>query len=545
MKAVVKTDQPSISEVSPQEKPQIVRTGKQLHEVAQEALDALKAGNDPPSLLVRSGELVRLISDESGRPRVEALSDAALRGRLTRAADFFRCNEGGSLSPIDPPVGVVRDIMALGEWSFPGLAGVVEVPVLRPDGTILSDVGYDPVSRLFYLPSGQFEIPPIPSEPTQADIAAAVAVVDEAIGEFPYETPASKSNAIAALLTPIVRPAISGPVPLALLDAPQQGTGKSLLSSVIALVATGRPNAMMAAPNNDEEWRKRITATLYSGTNVITIDNIEGQLKAPSLANVLTAEVWTDRILGRSEAIELPQLATWLATGNNIRLGGDLQRRAYWIRLDAKSGTPWLGREFKHSNLKGWVGENRGRIIGALLTLARAWFAGGRPRATSPVLGSYESWSITIGGILEHAGVRAFLGNLQALYEVADDEAVEWEEFLGGLGAHFQGKTFTTADVVKVLEASPGLKEKVPEELAHTWANSNKSASLPRRLGKAFSARDGRRHGRTEVRVEAAGQAGNAKKWLIAANATGREPLVFAPADPDPDSLGFPECLAA
>jgi len=40
--------------------------------------------------------------------------------------------------------------------------------------------------------------------------------------------------------------------------------------------------------------------------------------------------------LGRTEmAKDLPQRATWMATGNNLHVGGDLARRCYWIRLDA------------------------------------------------------------------------------------------------------------------------------------------------------------------------------------------------------------------
>jgi integrase len=139
-------------------------------------------------------------------------------------------------------------------------------------------------------------------------VKSALAVIDEVLGEFPYDTEASKANAIAALLTPVLRPAIQGPVPLALLDAPQQGSGKSLLANVIGLVATGRPIAMMAATESEEQWRKRITGTLYSGASVITIDNLESQLKSASLANALTSEIWRDRVLGRTEASDQFQM---------------------------------------------------------------------------------------------------------------------------------------------------------------------------------------------------------------------------------------------
>jgi hypothetical protein len=301
------------------------------------------------------------------------LRDAALKGRIGRVADFFRYGPGGSLVAIQPPNAVVRDIESLGSWDFPALAGVVEVPVLRPDGTVLDQPGYDQETRLYYHPAQGLQVPLIPDDPSPADIETAADLLADVLHDFPFEDDASRANAFAAMITPILRPAINGPLALALLDAPQQGTGKSLLASTIALIATGRPASMMAAPDSDEEWRKRITATLYSGANVINIDNIEGQLKAPSLASALTSEIWRDRMLGRSETLELPQRATWLATGNNIRLGGDLQRRSYWIRLDAKSATPWLDRKFKHPNLAEWVLENRGRIVAAILTLARAW----------------------------------------------------------------------------------------------------------------------------------------------------------------------------
>jgi hypothetical protein len=504
-----------LNEIVPATRPKIITTGKQLREQTEAVLHAMYAANVPPSVFVRAGELVRLVPDENGRPKVIALRDASLRGRMARVADYYRLGKGGVEIAIPPPSPVVSDITALGQWAFPGLAGVTEVPVLRENGSILTEAGYDTVSRLFYWPAEGMDVPPIPSHPSAAEIQAAREIIEEALGEFPYDSDASKANAIGTLLTPIVRPAIHGPVPIALLDAPQQGTGKSLLSSVIAITATGRPGAMMAAPDNDEEWRKRITATLYSGPSVITIDNIEGQLKAPSLANALTAEVWKDRILGRSESIELPQLATWMATGNNIRLGGDLQRRAFWIRLDAHSGTPWLGRTFKHPDLKAWVLENRGKIIGALLTLARAWFVAGQPTAKSPILGSYESWSRTIGGILEHAGVHGFLGNLEALYNHADEEAAEWEAFLLSLAGHFRGRDFTTAALGRDLESLPALVAELPGNLEEAWAKRNSGVSLPKRLGKAFSGLKERRFGESEVRIVPAGKAGHVQKWKV------------------------------
>ena len=250
-------------------------------------------------------------------------------------------------------------------------------------------------------------------------------------------------------MTPLIRQAIRGVVPIALIDAVNQGTGKSLLSDVVSLIPTGRTASMATMPGSEEEWRKRFTSELHAGTTLVFIDNIAGRLDSPTLASVLTAWTWKDRWLGVNKMIEVPNRATWIGNGNNIQLGGDMQRRAYWIRLDAKSSTPWRGREFRHPDLIRWVIENRGRLIAALLTLARAWYACDRPVSGVKRLGRFEEWSEIVTGVLGLAGVTGCLENLQEMYDTVDEESAEWERFLRALESRFGSKPFTTADVVQ------------------------------------------------------------------------------------------------
>ncbi len=49
--------------------------------------------------------------------------------------------------------------------------------------------------------------------------------------------------------------------------------------------------------------------------------------------------------------------------------------------------------DFRHPRLLAWVGENRGRILPAALTLLRAYVAAGRPVQRLPGFGSFEEWS--------------------------------------------------------------------------------------------------------------------------------------------------------
>ena len=494
-------------------RPTIVFSNRQLSDVTEEAVAALQSSNSPPVLFVRTGQIVRVRNDEDHRPIIDIVGESELRARLAFVSDAVRF-AGRSANPLNcsPRRDVIQNILAAGEWPFPPLQGIAESPVLRPDGTILSTPGYDEKTRLLYLPALGLDVPEISQEPTQGDVAASIEVLEETIGEFPFADEASKANALATMLTPLVRPAIKGKTPLSLIDAPQMGTGKGLLSEVIGVISTGRDAAMMAAPREEEEWRKRITATLMGGSSVIIIDNVEGTLDSAALASVLTAREWTDRVLGLSRMATIPVRATWIANGNNIKVGGDIARRCYWVRLDAKTARPWKRSGFKHPDLLQWVSDNRGEVLAALLTLARAWFAAGKPNSEIPAVGGFDGWARTVGGVLEFAGVTGFLKNLDGLYDTADESSLQWEQFLVLLASTFNDERFTVKQVVEHAQFNEEFSMALPDDVAPA---GDKEGSIQRRLGKAFSKREGRRYGDLDIHLERAGMESRAVKWCV------------------------------
>ena len=496
------------------ELPKIVVNNRQLPEVTAEAIAALAARNDPPEIFVRAGRLVRVREDENGIPEIQILEDSHIKGRLARVASYVRTTEKGETKVI-PPDWLVKDVGQLPWWPFPALEAVVEAPIMRPDGTILDSPGYDPSTRLYYRPGDRLNVPPISDTPTAADTRAAIKLLDEAVGEFPYEDEASAANTLALMLTPLVRQAVSGPVPLALIDKPQAGTGGSLLAETIAVISSGHTAEMLGAPRDEEEWRKQITAKLSTGATMITVDNVEGALYAPSLARALTARTWTDRVLGRSETVTVTQRATWIATGNNIQLRGDLPRRCYWIRLDARESRPWQRENFKHPDLLGWITKNRGPLIHALLTLARAWFAAGKPKAPNlPRLGSFEAWTETVGGMVAFASIPGFLGNLAALYDKADAGGAEWEAFLQTWWEELNAdKPTTVAELTKEISDSDTLKASLPGDLAEAFDKS--AGSFSRRLGTALAKRAGTRYGEDGLHIVRAGEFRRAVRWKL------------------------------
>lgn len=510
--------------------PDLLIGNEQLREITDMALAAIvRQEQQHPTLFLQAARLVRVGRDEVHRPMITPMGVAEIKEVLTHAANFYRVRKGeGGFAvsvPISPPKEIAEQILARQTQApylpFPSLLGVVETPVLRPDGTILDTPGYDAATLLYYMPARSMAAFHVPTHPTAAERQAALALLHETIGEFPYVDAADYANALALLLTPLVRPAIARHVPLALLDAPKPGTGKGLYADVVALIATGNTVAVLTAPDNDEEWDKRITALLLQGRTLICIDNLpNGHLQSAKLEAVLTADLYEGRMLGQSAMVKTPHRATWMATGNNIKLGGDLSRRCYRIRLDPHVSRPWMRQGFTHEDLAGWVLAHRAELIVALLTLARAWYAAEQPLDKSlPPLGTFTSWVKIVGSILAHAGVHGFLTNLGQLYEEADEESAQWEAFLEVwytlLTENGVTQWATTPQLIAHMDQEaavqqlengamepqrPLLVEVLPEGLAE--ARRIKPTTFAIRLGKALEKRVAACFGNEDYRIE-------------------------------------------
>src|SRR5215831_4249205 len=116
----------------------------------------------------------------------------ALLGReLGRAAQWEKTDRKGNIVRIDPPKEVVEQIAAMvGDWPFPPLAGVIGCPTLRPDGSLLTQEGYDLVTGLV-LHSG-IKLPPISENPTEDDAQLTACMLWELLDEFPFVDRASE-----------------------------------------------------------------------------------------------------------------------------------------------------------------------------------------------------------------------------------------------------------------------------------------------------------------------------------------------------------------
>ncbi len=417
--------------------PRIQVNNRQLRDVVAESWAAVHRANQPNAAIFRNtpyvfrrGEHPVYLADRDTAIEIEQMGEAAVFGLLTRVADWYRVTEKADADAL-PLKEAARDMLVYLDPRLPHLNAVIRTPVFGSDGSLIATPGYHQRDRVWMDADSTLRLDELASAPTPEEIRTARDLFcDEMLADFPFTDVSDRAHAVAAILLPFVRRMIEGPTPLHLIEAPSVGSGKGLLANVVAIVTTGASCESRTLPEDDDEIRKMITAELMKARSIVLLDNADDRKKlhSPSLASVLTAVRWTDRLLGESKMVSLPNEGLWLMTANNPHLDLELARRCIRIRIDPRLDRPWKRTDFRHPDLVHWIKANRGSLVHAGLTLVLAWIAAGRP-VYQKRLGSFEGWSEVVGGILGLAGIEGFLANLDQLYDQADQDGQKWREF--------------------------------------------------------------------------------------------------------------------
>jgi hypothetical protein len=388
----------------------IVTTNRPTVAIVEEAWSAIEERNaDTPELFRMGTAITRISDDGQNRAIIEALQKDGFAYELERCASWLREGRSG---PVHCPVPdfVIRDMLKTrpGEMRVPMLSTISRVPVFCEDGTLHVEPGYDARSQAYYLPEVSVAVP---DDVTLADVEAAVRLFrDDLLVDFPFEDEASFAHSLSWALMPFVRAFVRRPMPLHFINKSTHGSGGGLLTEVLSLPYLGHAPEVVQAQVSDDELRKKITAKFRNGSDFVNLDNVEW-LDSAVLAMALTAEYWSDRLLGYSEEVKFPNNKIWVGSGNNVGMSGEIARRTLLISIDPDDPEPFLRGGFKHANLSGWARDNRARLVGALLVIVKWWIKQGMPLAEKRI-GSFERFCEVMGGILECAGVSGFLANV-------------------------------------------------------------------------------------------------------------------------------------
>ena len=422
-------------------------TGGKMHTVSKEIADMFDR-----KLFYRGVGVVRLgftAPDKEGfRGKCIVAVDAPWVVREVTSMAMFTTDDG---TPIDCPERLAQVLVRGGSEDFYlPLSGVARAPFLRKDLSICYEDGYDDQTGI-WLDSNVGTLP-VKEHPTKDDAISALRELEKVVSGFPFAGDKDKAAWLADLLGAVARPTLDT-APATMYTAPMAGTGKTLLAETVTLIAYGSTE-QVSYTNEGETMRKLIASALDYGEPYLAFDNVPNGLaiKLPVLAQILTAPYFSDRRLGKTEMMRFENHLRISFTGNNITPGSDMARRCLVINLDTNSENP-RGRTFEIKDLKKYVTQNRAQLLGAVLTILRAYKLSGQTVDKEP-LASFEQWSQLVQGAVIWLGYE----DPVAAVTYDDDGTAELSEAFSELAHMVCEKSiyaFKAGDVARQLSVSP------------------------------------------------------------------------------------------
>ncbi|MBF0504835.1 MAG: DUF3854 domain-containing protein [Candidatus Omnitrophica bacterium] len=414
--------------------PEIVLPKNDLVYFSQKALESIaKANSQAPFIFLQGNQPVRVELGPEGRPLVTPLDEYRLRYHLCRLTAWMAYDKFGELTLAIPSLNHIRDLLATPQLEFPLLNGICQGPLFTKDGILEIQQGYSRRSGLYHCYPDLLQIVPVSQSPSWQEVEKAKQfILENLFVDFPFISHSDLAHAFLLLMLPFIREMIKGPCPLFLIEKSTPGTGATLLVQSIATICTGTHNySSLTESHNEEEFRKRVTSVLRNYPQIVVIDNLSKELRSGLLASLLTETQWGDRLLGKSEHIQILVRAIFIATANNPQLSDEITRRSIRLRMDARMENPHLRNPntFKHPNLLEWVSKNRAQLIWAICTIVQFWISRGMPRSKKS-LGMFEDWSAKGGGLLETVKVDGFLENLKDFYSEVNSEKENLKAFV-------------------------------------------------------------------------------------------------------------------
>jgi hypothetical protein len=417
-----------------------------------------------PDIYVQGDALVRVTSDpDDGHPAISQLSAAAIAEQLTSTVTLYKVEEGREgpyRKPVQPEpvfINMIRD-----RKSYPGarvLRGIAEAPLMREDGTLFAETGYDP--RTKYLCAYAGPTPMAPEAPTRDDALRALESLDDIIADFPFAEPIHRSAWLSMLFTAILRPQIEGPVPVFIITANVAGAGKTKLVDVVSIVAQGRTAARQPYTDDDRELNASITATLAQGTALALFDNVDRPFGGSMIEMLSTGDTMSVRRYGHNDsAMRLRGHTMFMVTGNNVvPRTRDVVRRVIVAELASHDERPEERRGFRHLDLLSTVRARRAELLGAAFTIVRAYALAGRPRADVAALGSFEGWSTAVRDMLLWLGQPDPVETQGTMRDEQDAQLAGLHDAWDGMFG--EGEARTVSDALHAIDEAHGAVERV------------------------------------------------------------------------------------
>ena len=203
---------------------------KQPHTLYEEIMKKLAKSNNKDEKIFISGDWVYLQAD-----KLVAIRKEHFQTILAKSLQWMKYNQdeiAENLSKVpDHVISGIPNQDSRFEL-FPEINGVINFPILKEDGTVVTNKGYDPDTKLYILEDQDIEITDTLEE--------SVEILQEPFEHFHFKDDYDRANAWAFFFSLLFRYRINGQVPFFGFKAPQWGVGKSLLLKSLYQIVEGK-----------------------------------------------------------------------------------------------------------------------------------------------------------------------------------------------------------------------------------------------------------------------------------------------------------------
>ena len=376
------------------------------HEIAEAAEVAIFAADLP--MFDRGGILVTpVVAKARGADGQETKALALLQGTEPLAREFmgrtavFERFDARSMAWVKtkPP----RDIAELmlvrrGGWPFAQIHGVLAAPTLRPDGSLLATEGFDPATGLYVsAPAGYAAGSRTADARRSPRCARAARRIAERISLVRSGLPRRRN--VGADYAGRARGFSDKPAPR--FHRTDRRDRQVLRPRPRIRDRNRLPCAVQAQGADEEEYEKRIVATLIAGYPIMSLDNCTRPLRGAALCQLVERPLVEFRVLGKSMKLRARTARHGVCHGQQPpHRGGSHAPRGRRAARRADGTAVPAGVQAQPVRE---IIADRGRYVSAALTIVRAYQVAGRP-GRLPSFGSFKAWSDCVRSALVWLG---------------------------------------------------------------------------------------------------------------------------------------------
>ena len=239
---------------------------------------------------------------------------------------------------------------------------------------------------------------PIPEIP----LDVAKMLLDELVADFHFATPADRSRAMAAIITPslIHGDLLGGRAPVDLGEADDSQTGKGFRNQLTAAIYGDRVGTITQRKSGVGGLEESFNQALVAGKVFISLDNVRGKVDSPAIESFLTEVKYYARTPYHPN-VEIDTKRVYVQlTSNKAEITRDFANRSSCTRiLKQKPGYQFV--RYPEGDILQHVQTHQVLFLGAVFAVVRAWHQAGKPK-TEETQHDFRPWAQTLDWIVQN-----------------------------------------------------------------------------------------------------------------------------------------------